>query len=192
MPAKLIFFAGSARKASANKKLAAAAAAMAEDMGAQTTYIDLADYPMPIFCEDYEAENGLPENTKTLKKLFVGHDGFLIASPEYNSSFSPLLKNTLDWMTRPESKDEPILTAFKNKTAALTAASPGALGGLRGLIPLRMWLSNIQIHVIPQQFALGGAMAAFDENGALTDAKQKEMLSGVLQQFIDTTQALKA
>ncbi len=191
MSAKLIFFSGSCRKDSANKKLAKAASAMAEDMGAMATYIDLADYEMPLFNEDLESEHGLPDAAKALKKLFADHDGFLIASPEYNSSFSPLLKNTLDWMTRPGSKDEPIMMAFKGKVAALTAASPGGLGGLRGLIPLRMWLSNIHIHVIPQQFALGGSMKAFDENGALTDDKQKGALSGVLQQFIETAENLK-
>ncbi len=191
MSVKLIFFSGSGRKNSVNKQLAKAAATMAENMGATATYIDLADYPMPLFCEDHESEHGIPEEAKKLKKLFAEHDGFLVASPEYNSSYSPLLKNTLDWMSRPESKDEPIMIAFKGKIAALTAASPGGLGGMRGLVPLRLWLSNINIHVIPQQLALGGAMKAFDENGALTDEKQRDALSAVLQQFIETAQALK-
>ena len=188
MPAKLIFFSGSCRKDSVNKKLAKAASAMAEEIGAQATYIDLADYEMPLFNEDLESEHGLPDTTKTLKKLFADHDGFLIASPEYNSSFSPLLKNTLDWMTRPESKDEPMLMAFKGKICALTAATPGALGGIRGLVPLRMWLSNIGVHVIPNQFALGKAHNAFDENGNLTD--NHPFFEDTIKQFVETAKAL--
>lgn len=192
MSTKLIFFSGSCRKESVNIKLAKAAASMAEEMGAQVTYIDLADYEMPIFNEDWESENGLPEAAKKLKKLFAEHDGFLVSSPEYNSSFSPLLKNTLDWMTRTENEGDDGLIAFRGKTAGLVAASPGGLGGLRGLVPLRMWLSNISIHVIPAQFALSGAFKAFDENGKLTDERQKDALKAVIVQLIETTQALKA
>jgi len=191
MTANLIFLAGSARKTSLNKKLAKAAQAMAKDLGANTTYIDLADYEMPIYNGDYEEKNGLPESTKALKKIFIEHDGFLIASPEYNSSFSPVLKNTLDWISRPESDEEPRLAAFTGKTAALVAASPGALGGLRGLVPLRMMLSSINVHVTRTHLALNHAAKAFDENNNLTDENQKNMLEAVVKEFVHTAKALK-
>lgn len=185
---KLIFFAGSARKDSVNKKLAKAASEKAKELGADVTYIDLADYALPLFCEDYEAEHGIPQAAKDLKKLFADNDGFLVASPEYNSTYSPILKNTLDWMTRPESKDEPMLMAFKGKIAAITAATPGALGGIRGLVPLRLWLSNIGIHVIPNQYALGGAFKAFDGDGNLID--ENPFFNDTIKQFVETAKAL--
>ena len=141
--ANILFLAGSARKESINKKLARLAATMAEATGADVTLIDLKDYDMPIYNGDLEQENGLPENAKKLKKIFIEHDGFFIASPEYNSSYSALLKNTIDWLSRPHKENELPLTAYKGKVAALGATSPGALGGLRGLVALRMLLGKI-------------------------------------------------
>ena len=192
MTAKLIFFAGSARKESLNKKLAQAAANTASDIGAEVTVIDLADYELPIYNGDFEDENGMPQAAIDLKELFSSHDGFLIASPEYNSSYSALLKNTIDWMTRPHMGDEPFLMAFNGKVAALTAASPGGLGGLRGLAPLRVLLSNIGVHVIPTQMALSGAGKAFDADGNLSDDKQKSMLTKVVKQLTDTAEKLRS
>ncbi len=186
---KLLFLAGSARKDSVNKKLAQAAAEKAKALGAQAKFIDLADYEAPIFCEDYEAENGLPQSIKDLKKLFSEHDGFLIASPEYNSSFSPLLKNTLDWMSRPGDDD---LNCFQGKVSAIVAASPGGLGGMRGLPHLRDLLTNIAMFgtfVIPAQFALGNAYNAFDDAGNLTG--DHPMLDACIKQFVEAAKALK-
>lgn len=191
MTVKLLFLAGSARKASFNKKLAKVARDIAESQGAQATFIDLADYDMPIFNEDFESENGLPENAKKVKQLFIDHDGFFIASPEYNSSFSPLLKNTLDWISRKESDDEPSLVTYSGKTACICGASPGGFGGLRGLVPLRMLLSNISVHVIPQQLAIPSAHKVFDDNGNIINDSTKERLESVLKAFVKTTQALK-
>lgn len=188
---KLIFLAGSARRDSVNKKLAQNAEKIAKDLGAETTYIDLRDYELPMFCEDYEAENGMPDAAKELKKLFIDHDGFLIASPEYNSSFSPLLKNTLDWMSRGGDDNS---NAFQGKVSAITAASPGGLGGMRGLPHLRGLLTNIAMHgttVIPAQYALGGAYNAFDDNGNLSDEKQIAMLTNVVKQLVETAEKLK-
>lgn len=191
MTAKLLFFAGSARKQSFNKKLAENASKIAEEKGASATFIDLADFNMPIFNEDLEAEHGLPDNAKKLKQLFIEHDGFFIASPEYNSSFSPLLKNALDWISRSESQNEKPLIAFDEKVACLAATSPGGLGGIRGLVPLRMWLSNIKVHVVPNQLAISSAHDVFDENG-IKDEKQKNMLENLVTGFIETTAKLKS
>lgn len=190
MSVKLIFLAGSARKNSVNIKLAKAAAGLADMQGATATFIDLADYDMPIFNEDWEAENGLPQAAKDLRALFAAHDGFFVASPEYNSSFSALLKNTFDWMTRTGSADEDGLIAFRGKVAALSAASPGGLGGMRGLVPLRMWLGNIGVHIIPSQLAVPHAFKVFGDDGTIQDDGQKQALQDVVDQLIQTTKAM--
>ena len=182
--AKLLFFAGSARKESMNKKLAKLAADMAQDAGAQVTHIDLKDFEMPLYDGDVEAQNGIPENAKKLKQLFVEHDGFFIASPEYNSSMPPLLKNTLDWISRPHEEKEASLIAFNGKVAALGAVSPGGLGGLRGLVSLRMMLGNIGVTVVPSQVAVGSGFQAFDENEHLKDDRQAGMLKATIDEFV--------
>ena len=168
---KLLFLAGSARKQSRNKKLAYQASEMAKTMeGVQVTYIDLADFDMPIYNGDYEEEHGLPEQAIRLKNMFRDHDGFFLACPEYNSSFTPLLKNSLDWISRPNKKDDNDGSAFAGKVCALGAVSPGALGGLRGLVPVRMWLSTIGVHIIPSQIAVGNGIDAFDGNQLVKDS----------------------
>ncbi len=171
---KILAFAGSSKKGSVNKKLVQIAASAAENEGAKVTVIDLIDYPMPLFNQDLEAERGMPEKAREFKQLLVSHDGFLIASPEYNSAFSPLLKNVIDWASRAESEDEPPLLAYKGKMAAIMAASPGGLGGLRGLVFLRMLLANIGVTVIPEQQAIAHAHKAFSDQGHLLDAKQQQ------------------
>ncbi len=170
---KILAFAGSSRKNSFNKKLLAIAASGAEKAGATVTVIDLADFQMPIFNQDLESEQGMPEKAHEFKKLLIEHHGFLIASPEYNSAFSPLLKNVIDWASRAESKDEPPLVAYKGKVAAIMATSPGALGGLRGLVFLRMLLGNIGVTVIPDQITVPQAMKAFAEDGTIIDENRQ-------------------
>ncbi|WP_069471955.1 NADPH-dependent FMN reductase [Candidatus Marithrix sp. Canyon 246] len=181
---KLLFFAGSARKDSINKKLAKLAANMAQKAGAQVTYIDLKDFEMPLYDGDLEAQNGIPENAKKLKQVFVEHDGFFIASPEYNSSMSALLKNSLDWISRPHEQNEAALIAFKGKVAALGSVSPGGLGGLRGLVPLRMMLGNIGVTVVPSQTAINSGFQAFDDNEQLKNENQAEMLKATIDEFV--------
>ena len=192
MSVKLLFLAGSARKASFNKKLALAASKMATELGVEATFIDLADFEMPLYDGDSEETNGIPENAKKLKQIFVEHGGFFIASPEYNSGYSALLKNTIDWLSRPHEDNEKSLIAFSGKIGAISATSPGGLGGIRGLVPLRMLLDNINVHLIPAQVAISGAFKAFDEDGNLQDEQQATSLQNVVQQLIDTTKAMKA
>lgn len=190
MTGKILFLAGSSRKDSFNKKLAQTAYQIALEKGATATFIDLKDYPMPIYNGDLEAENGLPEEALALKKVFLEHDALFIASPEYNSSYSPLLKNAIDWISRPHEKDEPAHAAFLNKVAAITATSPGGIGGLRGLVPLRMLLGNISILVLPEQLAVANAFEAFDSNGNLSNTRQKETLSAIVAKLISVTTKL--
>ncbi|MCB1112166.1 MAG: NAD(P)H-dependent oxidoreductase [Chlamydiia bacterium] len=171
--AKILAFAGSAREESFNKKLIRNAVQGAEDAGASVTLIDLRDFPLPIFDQDAEAIHGLPENAVRLKALMREHNGLLIASPEYNSSISPLLKNTIDWISRTEREDEPMLECYIGKIAAIMAASPGALGGLRGLVTVRSILSNINVLVLPQQVTVPEAHQAFNDDGRLADPKKQ-------------------
>lgn len=175
---KILAFSGSARKDSYNQKLVRIAAEGAKMAGAEVTVIDLADYPLPLFNEDLEREQGMPENAAALKKLFVEHDGFLISCPEYNSSITPLLKNTIDWVSRREG-DEPRLVAYQGKAACLMSTSPGNLGGLRGLVHVRSILSSIGVIVLADQIAVPGAANAFDENDQLKEEGKQKGISGL-------------
>jgi len=182
---KILCFAGSAREDSFNKKLAKIASGLVEKKGVDVTFIDLKDFPMPIYNGDLEASSGLPENARKFKKLFCEHQGFLIASPEYNSSLAPLLKNALDWASRSEDADELPLVAFQGKVVALVSASPGGLGGLRGLVILRMMLGNIGVLVVPSQFSLPQAFSAFGDSGQLKDKKHLKALGKVVDELVD-------
>ena len=187
---KLLFLGGSAREASFTKQLAKAAHKIAIDKGVDATFIDLRDYPMPIYDGDIEDNNGLPDNAKKLKALFSNSDGYFIVTPEYNGFLSPLLKNAIDWMSRPD--DENIGNAYVGKIAAIAGASPGAMGGIRALPGLRSLLSGIGVHVVPSQVAIGSAFKAFDENGELSEDKQRDMMVATIDQLINTTNALNA
>jgi len=178
MQPRILAFAGSLRRESFNKRLVPIAAKGARDAGAEVTLIDLKDLSLPLFDQDLEAEQGIPENGKRLKQLFINHDGLLIACPEYNSSITAVLKNAIDWVSRPI-PDEPSLVAFKNKVATLMSASPGALGGLRGLTHVRSILSNIGVIVLPEQIAVAQAHEAFNPDGSLKDPKQQAGIEGL-------------
>lgn len=171
---KILAFAGSLRKESFNKKLIKIAAEGARQAGAQVTLIDLKDYPLPIYDQEIEDSQGLPENALKLKKLFEEHDGFLLSCPEYNSSISAVFKNTIDWVSRKAKPDEIYLCAFIDKVVTLMSASPGQLGGLRGLVHVRSMFSNIYSIVLPKQISIAKANEAFDTSGKLKDAKQQQ------------------
>jgi NAD(P)H-dependent FMN reductase len=172
-PPKILAFAGSARQASFNKLVVKIAVEGARAAGAQVTYLDFRDLPMPLFDEDLEAKEGLPENVRKFKQLMMAHQGFLIAAPEYNGSITPLLKNAIDWASRPL-PGEPPLSCFRDKVAVLMSASPGGLGGLRGLTHVRTILSGIGVLVLPEQIAIPRAFEAYDAQGRLKDPKQHE------------------
>jgi len=184
---RFLAFAGSLRTGSFNKKLVRIAAEAARSAGAQVTLVDLRDFPLPIFDQDDEDANGLPENARKLKRLFIDHHGFLIASPEYNSGISGALKNAIDWVSRTETDDEPSLIAFRGKTAALMSASPGALGGLRGLVQVRSILGNIGVLVLPDQVAIPAAHEAFAEDGALKDPQKQQAVEALGRKLTDLT-----
>lgn len=183
---KILAFAGSTRKGSFNRKLIKVAVRGAEAGGASVTYLDLRELALPLYDGDDEDANGLPAGALHFKELLKAHDGILIAAPEYNSSISGVLKNAIDWASRP-APNERTLEPFDGKVAALLSASPGALGGLRGLAAVRSILGNIQVVVLPDQFALGRAHEAFHEDGSMKDAKQQaraENIGAELAKFI--------
>lgn len=177
-PPKILAFAGSTRTDSYNKKLVRLAMLGAEAAGAETTFVDLRDLPMPLYDGDLEDQEGLSANALAFKSLLLGHQGLLIASPEYNSSISAVLKNAIDWASRP-AKGEAPLACLKGKVCSLMSASPGALGGLRGLATVRSILGNIGVIALPDQVAVSKAHEAFEPNGKLIDAKQQRAIEAL-------------
>ena len=175
---KILAFAGSLRADSYNKKLIKIGVRGAERAGAEVTLIDLRDFPMPIFDQDFETKEGLPKNAVKMKELFLAHQGLLISAPEYNSSITGVLKNTIDWVSRPL-PNEASLACFDGKVAGLMSASPGALGGLRGLVHVRAILGNIKVLVIPDQAAVPKADGAFNPDGTLKDSKLQAAVESV-------------
>ena len=184
MKPSLVVFAGSLRTESFNKKLATLAANMARSAGAEVTHVDLREFPMPIYDGDLEARDGIPETAQQLKKLFISHHGFLIASPEYNSSVTGVLKNTIDWLSC-SAPGEGSLVAFHEKISGIMSASPGALGGLRGLVHLRAILGNIGVWVVPDQVSIMSAKDAFNSDGTLKDSKKTASVEKVVKKVID-------
>lgn len=177
---RLLVVPGSARSASLNKALARAATDAARAAGAEVTLIDLRDYPMPVYDGDLEAAQGQPAPARALAELFLAHSAVLFVSPENNASVPSLLKNTIDWMSRLRDRD-----GFTGRVAGLMAASPGALGGLRGLVHLRQILQTLNMLVITEQFALPRAHQAFDTDGRLVDPRHNEQMNKVVQRLIE-------
>lgn len=167
----ILAFAGSTREESYNKRLVRIAAGAAQEAGANVTLVDLRDFSMPLFDQDLEAREGIPGPARRLKDLMIAHDGLLIAAPEYNSSISGVLKNAIDWASR-AGPGEPPLAAYSGKVASIMSASPGALGGLRGLVHVRAVLGNLGVIVLPGQVALPQAAEAFNTDGSLKDLKR--------------------
>lgn len=183
---KLLIFAGSTRRHSFNRQLAATAAAMARDAGAEVKHLELADLDIPLYNADLEALS-TPADVIRLKQLLFEHPAWIICSPEYNGSYTALLKNTLDWASSPI-KSDPAWSSgskpFAGKVVGLLSASPGALGGLRSLAHLRALLVNLQCWLAPRQFALSRASDAFDAAGALRDEGQRRNVMAVIEQVI--------
>ena len=187
----ILSFSGSARVDSLNGKLLRVATQGARTAGAVVTEIDLMNYPMPIYNGDLEVTEGQPESAKALKSLMRDSHGFLISSPEYNGGYSPLLKNAIDWVSRPV-PGEPALAAFTGKTAAIMSASPGKLGGIRGLSQLRQILGNIGVLVLPDQVTLPAAQNAFTRDGTMADRDTHEKVSRLGSQLANILNKLQS
>jgi NAD(P)H-dependent FMN reductase len=187
---KLLIFAGSTRQHSFNRQLAANAATLARAAGADVTLLELATLDIPMYNADLEAQ-GTPPDVMRLKALLRAHPAWIICSPEYNGSYTALLKNALDWASSPVKGDpawargtEP----FEGKVVGLLSASPGGLGGLRSLSHLAPLLLNLQCWVAPQQFALANAGQAFDASGVLQAPAHVQGVQAVLDQVLWASQ----
>lgn len=187
----LLVIPGSTRTAAFSKQLARAAAGLAKAEGYEPTLIDLRDHAMPLYDGDLEAAEGLPEAAVRLRALIKQHDALLFVSPEYNSSLPAVLKNTIDWLSRPYAK-EPKAQVFEHKVAGLLSSSPGALGGMRGLVHLRQVLMNLAVLVITEQFSLGGAATAFNPDGTLIEPKHVASVQKVLRRLVEVARKMSA
>ncbi len=180
---KILAFAGSSRQDSINQKLLQLVVDRVRQAGGEVTLVNLAEFDVPLYNGDLEAEQGIPADAERFYQLMKQHAGFLIACPEYNRSITPLLKNTIDWASRPREGDRP-LEAFDGKVAALCSASPGALGGLRGLYHVAEILQSIGTSVLPKQVAVGGFASALDDDGNLTDTRNSSMMDAMCQRLV--------
>lgn len=183
---KILAFSGSARRESLNRKLLAVAVQAVREAGAEVTLLDLNEYALPLYHGDLEDADGLPANAAKVIELITRHDALLIASPEYNSMLTPLLKNTLDWCTRGDGDP------FEGKVAAVVSASPGALGGIGSLRLAQQLLLHLGCHVVPAKAMLPHADKAFDASGQLTDARALKAVKAVAAMLVETTRRLRA
>jgi chromate reductase len=191
---RVLTFAGSARRESLNKKLAHVAADAARAAGGEVTFVDLDDYPMPVYHGDLEAAEGMPESARKLREVFIAHDALLISSPENNQSVTALLKNTIDWLSRSIGDGKGAnsgLAPFRNKVAGLLAASPGPYGGVRHLPHVRQCLAGLGVTVVGSQVALMRANQAFDEAGALKDEQVAKSVQALARAVVEMAGKLK-
>ena len=183
---KILVLAGSVRTGSFNARLAALAAKEIARAEAEVTRISLLDFPLPLYDGDHEARSGPPENAVKLKRMLCAHQGVFIASPEYNASLTPLLKNTIDWISRVRENKEPPLAAYRNRVFALGSASNGTYGGMRSVMALRHVLElGCGALVIPEQIAVREASHAFDENDGLKDERSAALLRTLARRLVD-------
>ncbi len=187
---KIAGFAGSLRKGSFNQKLLERAAEGAREAGAEVDLVDLGAFDLPIFHGDLASGDAIPADLHALKARLGSADGYLIASPEYNSSVTPLLKNVLDWCSIASSPETPD-RCLQGKHAGLMATSPGRLGGIRGLSHLRDILLNVGIHTISHQYAVPDAHQTFAEDGSLADPRMDDTLLEVGRELVRVTGALR-
>ena len=173
---RILAFSGSIRDGSINTRLVDAATAELVQQECEVTRISLADYPLPIYDGDFESQEGIPDNARKLARLFHEHEGLFIACPEYNGSLSPLLKNTIDWISRVSFDDKGELVPYRGKIGAVAAASPGAMGGISMLYHLREILTRLGVLIVAEQVAVGNGFSAFDEMDKLTDERAAQFL----------------
>jgi NAD(P)H-dependent FMN reductase len=183
-PTRILVFAGSIRTGALSAKVAAAAAKeLALVADTDVTTISLADYPLPIFNGDLEAEKGVPENATKLARLIAAQQGVLISTPEYNHSLPPLLTNTLAWVSRIRHSGT---IPYRHKVYAIAASSDGRIAGARAVIDLRKVLvPALGGIVIPARVEVPHAQHAFNESGELVDEASLTMLKATTRQLIE-------
>jgi chromate reductase, NAD(P)H dehydrogenase (quinone) len=178
---KILVFAGSIRTGAFSGKLAAAAAKELALNDADVTLISLADYEMPIYNGDLEKEKGVPENGKKLARQIAAHQGVFIATPEYNNTIPPLLKNSIDWVSRLKGDD----IYYRHRVYGIGSSSDGPVGGARALIDLRKSVMNaLGAILIPEKVEVGRASQAFDESGNLVAEAPAKLLSNLCKNLV--------
>jgi chromate reductase len=187
---KILVIPGSLRTGSLNARLAAAAAYEFAQADAEVTRISLGDFPLPIYDGDLQSRSGVPKNAINLKRMIGAHHGVLIVTPEYNASVPPLVKNTIDWVTRVQDPPEARGQVFRERAFAIAAASASRLGGTRALAALRLILSACQASVIPNQLGLSFAAEAYDDMERLKHPADIEALKALVRQLIDVSQRM--
>jgi chromate reductase, NAD(P)H dehydrogenase (quinone) len=187
---KILVIPGSLRTGSHNARLAAAAAYEFAQAGVEVTRLSLGDFPLPIYDGDLQTKSGVPKNAVNLKRMIAAHHGVLLVTPEYNSSVPPLLKNTIDWVTRVQDSHEARGQVFRERPFAIAAASESRLGGTRALAALRLILAACQATVVPNQLALSFADQAYDEMDKLKVPADIEALTALVRQLIDISQRM--
>ena len=185
MTPRILVLAGSLRTGAFSIKTAEAAMKELAVQGAEVTRISLADYPLPLMDQDLEREKGIPDNAVKLGGLIAAHDGLLIASPEYNASIPPLLKNAIDWVSRVREVRGRTLRPFAGKVAALCSSSDGNFGGMRGLYHLRAVLMNCHVEIVTPQCSVSGASRAFDDEGGFVDERLRRTMGTVCAALIE-------
>jgi NAD(P)H-dependent FMN reductase len=192
MTPRILVFAGSNRAGALSGKVAdAAMKALALD-GALVTRIKLADYPLPIMDEDLETAKGIPEPAMKLARQFLAHDGVLIATPEYNGSLPPLLKNAIDWISRVTRDANKPVRPFANRAFALCSSSNGPFAGIRAINHLRAVLVHVGCEVISPQCSVANAQDAFDAEGRFLDARSREIMATVSRTLVERARMLAA
>lgn len=188
---RILFFAGSAREASFNKKLARCGQHLAQQNGHTASFADLADYPMPLYNGDLESRDGIPDHARQFEAVLREHNAIVIVAPEYNASITPLLKNTLDWVSRLRQESPNEKMVFQTRLFALAAASPGGTGGIRGLFTVRHFLEyGLGAHVLPEQFLLPKAGQGFTDTGQLKDEDAAKRFSGLIDTLAESASRL--
>ncbi len=188
---RVLVFSGSLRSGSYSTRLAARAVKEFLEAGTEVSWISLNDYALPLYDADLEAKSGVPDNALKLKRLMTGHEGIFIATPEYNASMPPLLKNAIDWISRVRERNEPSLAAFRDRVFALAAASERPSGGVYALLALRQTLTvGCGALVIPEQIALARAAEAFDQMDNLRDERDRAQLQRVVLRLLETAREL--
>lgn len=185
MTVRILVFAGSVRTGAFSGRTADVAQKELAVQGADVTRIFLGDYPMPIVDQDLEREKGVPDAALQLARQIAAHDGMLIASPEYNSSIPPLLKNAIDWVSRVRKDGERPLRPYDGKVAGLCSSSDGNFAGVRGLYHLRAVLMNCGVEVVTPQCSVARAQEAFDDNGDFREEKLRRMMTKVCSTLIE-------
>ena len=189
--AKILVIPGSLRVASHNARLAALAAKELALAEAEVTRVSLADYPLPLFDAEMTPEIGPPQHAAQLQRMLEAHQGVFITSPEYSASVTPLVKNTIDWLSRSRGRGEPTYAAFRNRVFAIGAASSGPGGGMRSLMALRQILElGCGALVLPEQIAVASAAEAFDDMDNLKDQSAAAALKAMARRLVELAGAL--